>query len=230
MKGRGCETCNNTGYKGRVALYEVMPFTDALKELVLQGASAAEIKTEMIRGGMQTPAHGRHREDPRGHDHARRDPAHHGRTTEMAPAQPPRSCSRRCSTRARRISTSPPARRRTCASTASSSRSRPTPLTPVDTKQLCYSVMTDAQKLRFEEDHELDFSFGVRRAWRASAPTSTCSTACVAGAFRLVPYKIIPLEELGLPPVVDRAVRASRAASCSSPARPARASRRRSRR
>jgi type IV pilus assembly protein PilB len=51
MKGKGCGTCNQTGYKGRVALYEVMPFTDPLKELVLQGASAAEIKTEMIRGG-----------------------------------------------------------------------------------------------------------------------------------------------------------------------------------
>ncbi len=50
-KGRGCQTCNNTGYKGRVALYEVMVFTDPLKDLVLQGASAAEIKTEMIRGG-----------------------------------------------------------------------------------------------------------------------------------------------------------------------------------
>lgn len=54
MQGRGCNTCNNTGYKGRVALYEVMPFTDPLKELVLQGASAAEIKTEMIRGGVQS--------------------------------------------------------------------------------------------------------------------------------------------------------------------------------
>jgi type IV pilus assembly protein PilB len=52
MHGRGCKTCNGTGYKGRVALYEVMPFTDPLKELVLQGASAAEIKTEMIRGGV----------------------------------------------------------------------------------------------------------------------------------------------------------------------------------
>jgi type IV pilus assembly protein PilB len=51
MKGKGCNTCNGTGYKGRVALYEVMPFTDPLKELVLQGASAAEIKAEMIRGG-----------------------------------------------------------------------------------------------------------------------------------------------------------------------------------
>ena len=54
MKGRGCNTCNSTGYKGRVALYEVMPFTDPLKELVLQGASAAELKTEMIRGGVQS--------------------------------------------------------------------------------------------------------------------------------------------------------------------------------
>ncbi len=52
--GRGCGTCNNTGYKGRVALYEVMPFIDPLKELVLQGASAAEIKTEMIRNGVQS--------------------------------------------------------------------------------------------------------------------------------------------------------------------------------
>jgi len=49
--GRGCGTCNNTGYKGRVALYEVMPFSDPLKELVLQGASAAELKADMIRQG-----------------------------------------------------------------------------------------------------------------------------------------------------------------------------------
>jgi type IV pilus assembly protein PilB len=52
--GKGCKTCGNTGYKGRVALYEVMPFFDELKELVLQGASAAEIKAEMIRQGVQT--------------------------------------------------------------------------------------------------------------------------------------------------------------------------------
>jgi type IV pilus assembly protein PilB len=54
FKGRGCKTCSNTGYKGRIALYEVMPFIDPLKELVLQGASAAEIKTEMIRNGIQS--------------------------------------------------------------------------------------------------------------------------------------------------------------------------------
>ena len=54
MHGTGCGTCNSTGYKGRVALYEIMPFVDALKELVLQGASAAEIKAQMIREGVKT--------------------------------------------------------------------------------------------------------------------------------------------------------------------------------
>jgi len=52
--GRGCNYCNKTGYKGRIALYEVMPFNDELKELVLQGASAAELKMEMIRQGFKT--------------------------------------------------------------------------------------------------------------------------------------------------------------------------------
>ena len=54
MKGKGCKTCSNTGYKGRIALYEVMPFIDPLKELVLQGASAAELKAEMIRNNINT--------------------------------------------------------------------------------------------------------------------------------------------------------------------------------
>lgn len=53
-KGVGCRTCNNTGYKGRVALYEVMPFTDELKELVLQGCSTAELKAAAIKQGMRT--------------------------------------------------------------------------------------------------------------------------------------------------------------------------------
>jgi len=54
FKGMGCATCNNTGYKGRVALYEVMRFHDELKEMVLQGASAAELKAGAIRRGMIT--------------------------------------------------------------------------------------------------------------------------------------------------------------------------------
>ena len=53
-KGKGCPTCNNSGYKGRVALYEVMPIKDELKELILEGASTAEIKKASIRLGMKT--------------------------------------------------------------------------------------------------------------------------------------------------------------------------------
>ncbi len=53
-KGKGCPTCNNTGYKGRVALYEVMLLKDEIKELILEGASSAEIKKTAIRLGMKT--------------------------------------------------------------------------------------------------------------------------------------------------------------------------------
>ncbi|MCB0359445.1 MAG: Flp pilus assembly complex ATPase component TadA, partial [Bdellovibrionales bacterium] len=52
--GTGCSKCSGTGYKGRVALYECMPMNEELKEFVLNGASAAEIKREAIRNGMVT--------------------------------------------------------------------------------------------------------------------------------------------------------------------------------
>jgi len=52
--GQGCVVCNNTGYRGRIALYEVMPMYEQIRELVLMGASAAEIKKESIRLGMLT--------------------------------------------------------------------------------------------------------------------------------------------------------------------------------
>ncbi|MCA9673436.1 MAG: type IV pilus twitching motility protein PilT [Myxococcales bacterium] len=74
-------------------------------------------------------------------------------------------------------------------------------MTPVDTKQLCYSILTDAQKLRFEEDQELDLSFGVKNLARFRA-NIFMQRGAVAGAFRLVPFNLIPLEDLGLPPVV----------------------------
>jgi type IV pilus assembly protein PilB len=53
-KGTGCDVCNKTGYKGRVALYEVMPIKDDIKELILQGASVFDIKKAAIVGGMKT--------------------------------------------------------------------------------------------------------------------------------------------------------------------------------
>jgi len=53
-RGEGCDICNRTGYKGRVALYEVMPIKDEIKELILQGASVFDIKKQAIASGMKT--------------------------------------------------------------------------------------------------------------------------------------------------------------------------------
>jgi len=53
-KGKGCATCNNTGYKGRIGLYEVMEVTDEVRELILIGASALELRKKAIEDGMIT--------------------------------------------------------------------------------------------------------------------------------------------------------------------------------
>lgn len=52
--GRGCSNCNGTGYKGRLAIYEVMVMYDPLKELILRGVSALELKREAVRSGLTT--------------------------------------------------------------------------------------------------------------------------------------------------------------------------------
>ncbi|GFO57144.1 twitching motility protein PilT [Geomonas sp. Red276] len=75
------------------------------------------------------------------------------------------------------------------------------PLTPVETKQLCYSILTDSQKHRFEEDNELDLSFGVKGLSRFRG-NLFIQRGAVAGVFRVIPYKILTFDELGLPPVV----------------------------
>jgi type IV pilus assembly protein PilB len=54
MKGKGCTVCNNTGYKGRVGFYQVMPMIEEIKELILNGANTAEIKRESMRLGIKT--------------------------------------------------------------------------------------------------------------------------------------------------------------------------------
>ena len=54
VKGRGCNLCSDTGFKGRIAIYEVMVLTDTLRDFVLNGASAAEIRKEATRQGMKT--------------------------------------------------------------------------------------------------------------------------------------------------------------------------------
>ena len=75
-------------------------------------------------------------------------------------------------------------------------------LTAVDTKKLSYSILTDAQKHRFEENLELDISFGVKGMARFRANIFV-QRGAVAGAFRRIPYEILGFRELGLPPVVE---------------------------
>ncbi|MCA1630073.1 MAG: type IV pilus twitching motility protein PilT [Acidobacteria bacterium] len=76
-------------------------------------------------------------------------------------------------------------------------------LTSADTKQLAYSVLTDAQKHRFEESLELDFSFGVRGLSRFRANLFN-QRGAVGAVFRAIPYEIKSFETLGLPAVVSK--------------------------
>jgi twitching motility protein PilT len=78
---------------------------------------------------------------------------------------------------------------------------RTPPLKPDDTKALCYSILSDKQKHRFEEDLEIDLSFGVKGLARFRA-NLYLQKGAVAGAFRLIPYEIRTFDQLGLPDVV----------------------------
>ena len=75
------------------------------------------------------------------------------------------------------------------------------PLNPAETKQLAYSVLTDAQKKRFEESMELDFSFGIRGVARFRCNVFN-QRGAVAAVYRLIPEKIRTFQELSIPAVV----------------------------
>jgi twitching motility protein PilT len=77
------------------------------------------------------------------------------------------------------------------------------PLTPTETKQLAYSILTDNQKHRLEEDLEIDFSFGIKGLARFRANVFH-QRGAIAAAFRQIPYEIRGFRELGLPTVVER--------------------------
>src|SRR5262245_21519916 len=76
------------------------------------------------------------------------------------------------------------------------------PLTPVDTKQLCYSVLSEEQKIAFERDNELDLSFGVKGLARFRG-NMFVQRGAVSGVFRQIPFKILSFDELGLPGVIS---------------------------
>src|SRR5690242_8070742 len=76
------------------------------------------------------------------------------------------------------------------------------PLTPADTKALVYSVLTDAQKKRFEESRELDFSFGIKAIGARFRCNVFNQRGAIGAVYRLIPEKIRSIGELGLPQVL----------------------------
>ena len=82
-------------------------------------------------------------------------------------------------------------------------------LNPADTKALCYSVLTDAQKHKYEEDNELDLSFGVKGLSRFRA-NIFMQRGAVAGAFRTIPFAIRTFKDLGLPEIMNELVKKPR--------------------
>src|ERR1700694_2153925 len=76
------------------------------------------------------------------------------------------------------------------------------PLTPVETKQLTYSILADAQKHKFEEENELDLSFGVKGLSRFRA-NMFMQRGAVAAPSRTIPFKILTFQELGLPAIAS---------------------------
>lgn len=76
-------------------------------------------------------------------------------------------------------------------------------LNPKNTLQLAYSILTEAQKKRFETEDELDFSFGVQDLSRFRGNIYK-QRGCVAMAIRQIPYEIVSIERLGLPPILNQ--------------------------
>lgn len=81
-----------------------------------------------------------------------------------------------------------------------------TVLTAQDTKRLCYSVLTDAQRHKFEEEWELDFSFGIKGLSRFRG-NIFMQRGAVAGAFRAISFDILSFSELGIPPIVNELIK-----------------------
>src|ERR1700677_1546965 len=75
-------------------------------------------------------------------------------------------------------------------------------LGPVETKALCFTVLTEEQRAHFEKHNELDLSFGVKGLSRFRA-NIFMQRGAVAGAFRTIPFKILTFDDLGLPPIVS---------------------------
>ena len=194
-RGRGCEKCNNTGYKGRVGLYEVMEVTEEVRELILVGASSLELRRKAVDEGMITLRRQRTAQSQRGCDDDRRD-----RKGDREVMTLPELLHTMVQMEGSdlHITTATPPQVRVHGHLV---RLSGADLNPSETKQLAYSVLTDAQKKRFEETLELDFSFGIKGLARFRVNMFN-QRGAVGAVYRLIPEKIRSFQELNLPQVL----------------------------
>jgi twitching motility protein PilT len=82
-------------------------------------------------------------------------------------------------------------------------------LTPVETREIVYSILSNSQRQKFENNWQLDFAYQIPRTARFRV-NAYFQRAAVAAAFRLIPFEVVPLETLGLPPVVSEFARKPR--------------------
>ena len=198
MKGAGCERCNQTGYKGRVGLYEVMEISEELRELILVGASGLELRRKAVDEGMLTLRQKRTAQSEGRRDDDRRGRQGDGEMKQMATLPELLKTLVELDGSDLHITTHTPPQVRVHGHLQ---RLQMPELTPAETKQLVYSVLTDAQKKRFEETMELDFSFGIKGLARFRCNVFN-QRGAVGAVYRLIPEKIRSFSELGLPPVL----------------------------
>ena len=228
-RGAGARSAATPGTRGAIGLFEVMDMTEDMRELVLSGATAVELRRKAIEEGMVTLAAVGAAEDPRGRHHHRRggagdDPVE-GANMAITLHELLKTMVEKGATDLHVTTNTPPVIR-----IDGALERLPLPnLTAPETKRLAYSVLTDAQKHRLEETLELDLSFGIKGLARFRA-NIFFQRGAVGGAFRRIPYEILGFKELGLPPHRRGAVREAARPGAGDRARPGAASRRRSRR
>ncbi len=199
---KGCSRCNNTGYKGRLGLYEVMIVSEAIRRLTVERKSADEISRVAAGRGHEEPARGRHRQGAAGHDLDRRDrPRHHLTAAAWRGDEDAWTWSTSCLEVLERDASdlhltvgSPPIIR----VNGVLERLDYPRLGANDTRELIYSILSQDQRQRLENEWEMDFSYSVpgRARFRVNAYFQRNS---LGAAFRLIPVQIKKLEELGLP-------------------------------
>ncbi len=82
-------------------------------------------------------------------------------------------------------------------------------LSATDSKRLCYELLTEEQKIKYEKNNELDFAFSLKRIARFRG-NLFIQRGCVGGVFRFIPYQAMSFDELGLPPIIAEVIDSTR--------------------